>query len=339
MRDIEEQREQRELRALREYDAGVPPLDAAARTRVRARLLAAMEAADAPAPAVRPRRPVLRIALACTVAAAVAGGVVVAGHDGGHRRTAAPPAATSPLMRNVSAETVLHGAAVYARQHDRVPRPRNDQFIYRKTITRSTDQKTGAATTVTEEEWRSVDGTKPSKTQRDGMVPVYWSASPSTNIWPPAEWATLQKFPTDPEKLILYLAGSKHGKLRKLSDITYQWGLLRFKLTELLEKVPAMPEGLRPALFEALGMVPGVKVVPNQTDAAGRPGVAVTYDNPAHPDGGQSSGDYLVFDAKTYEFLGFHDTVTTGSGKHKTVLSQFAYIDDWTILDSSEQRP
>ncbi|WP_458243295.1 hypothetical protein [Streptomyces sp. MAI_2237] len=61
-------------------------------------------------------------------------------------------------------------------------------------------------------------------------------------------------------------------------------------LAGLLKLVPVMPEGLRPAAYEALGMVPGVKVVPNQKDARGRVGVAVTYDDPTLPKGSAGFG-------------------------------------------------
>jgi hypothetical protein len=93
MRDIEE------LRELREYDAGAPPLDDATRRRVRLRLSTAMtaEAGPAPAPAVR-RRPALRAALTGVVAAAVVGGVVVAGQGGGGQ-TGGPPGPAADVDR------------------------------------------------------------------------------------------------------------------------------------------------------------------------------------------------------------------------------------------------
>jgi hypothetical protein len=337
MRDIEEERDQRELRELREYDAGVPPLDAAARTRVRARLLAAMEAADAPAPAVRPRRPVLRIALAGTVAAAVVGGVVIAGHDGGHRQTAAPPAATSPLMQNVSAETVLHGAAVYARQHEKTPRPRDDQFLYTKIITQETDLETGATKNYTSESWESVDGSKPSWVEE--LDKGWWSQPlpPGQTSWPPKDWASLRKLPTDPEMLLRRLA-PRTDKDAPFSDFTtLQWSMIHGDLIALLEAVPAAPEGLRPAAFEALGMIPGVTVVPGQKDAKGRPGVAIAFDDAWLPKGAVSANDFLIFDPETYAYLGAR--YISGGGEYGDRISNTSYLDSWAVVDKAKQRP
>ncbi|WUH91747.1 CU044_5270 family protein [Streptomyces sp. NBC_00433] len=358
MRDIEE------LRELRKYDAGAPPLDDATRRRVRARLLAAMNAETGPAPAVRSRRPVLRIALTGTVAAAVAGGILVAGQggDSGAGPTAAPPAATSPVMLNVSAQTVLNGAATYARRHERAVSPRDDQFIYTKEIIRETDEKTGATDSFTDEDWRSVDNSKPSWIMEVGKG---WWAPPlkdGETEWPPQDWATLKKLPTDPKQLILFLApgtgptdkptpessteptpesstgpGGKDGSLSGISDMG--WSMVHFQLAGLLKLVPVMPEGLRPAAYEALGMVPGVKLLPNQKDAKGRTGVAITYTDPTLPAGDAGYGDYFIFDPKTYEFLGFRDESTSIKGKHMVKVTQLSYLDSWAIVDKAKQRP
>lgn len=356
MRDIEE------LRELRTYDAGAPALDDATRRRVRVRLLAAMDAENAPAPAVRHRRHVLRIALTGAVAAAVAGGVLVAGqgHGSGEGRRAAPPA-DSPVLLNVSAQTVLNGAATYARRHERVASPRDDQFIYTKEIIRETNQETGATKSFTDEDWRSVDGSKPSWIMEVGKG--WWSPPTEAGVteWPPQDWAALKKLPTDPEKLILSLVAggapsdpsappsapsttsgtpnSKGDPLSGISDV--RWSAAEFQLTGLLKLVPVMPEGLRPAAYEALGMIPGVKAVPNQKDAKGRTGVGITYDDPTLPAEYGGFGGYFIFDPKTYEFLGFRDRSTIGKGKdkHRVEITHFSYLDSWAVVDKAKQRP
>ncbi|MEU7583379.1 CU044_5270 family protein [Streptomyces sp. NPDC041068] len=329
-----------ELDALRDWDTGAPPLDDDARHRGRIRLFAAM---NEPAAAVRPvrRRPVLRIALAGAVAAAVAGTVVVAvntgGDEGNHR--AAPHASTPPL-RNVSAQTVLNGAAAYERKHEKTVAPRDDQFIYTKEIIKETEKGTGEVKRHVDENWRSVDGSKRSWIMEIGKG--WWSEPLKDNetSWPPQDWGTLKKLPTDPEKLILslLLKSGPNDKNDSLDDITDQeWSHIHFSLAGLLKLVPVMPEGLRPAAYEALGKVPGVKAVPGQKDAKGRTGVAITYDDPTQD--ADPYGGFFVFDPETYEFLGFRDTRTSGEGKTMKTYTQLSYLDSWAITDRAKQRP
>ncbi|MEU6146679.1 CU044_5270 family protein [Streptomyces sp. NPDC047081] len=332
MRDIDE------LRELRDFDTGTPPLDDATRQRARARLLAAI---DGPAARVRPRRPVLRIALTAGLAAAVAAGVLVAVRDDdgtATHRTAKPPATSAPAMRNVSAQTVLKGAAAYAREHERTVSPRDDQFIYTREIIKETNQKTGATKSYVDENWRSVDGSKRSWIMEIGHG--WWSPplKKGESVWPPQDWGALRKLPTDPKRLILSIANEFGGRATSLDDISdEQWWQVHFSLAGLLKLVPVMPEGLRPAAYEALGMVPGVKLVPNQKDAEGRTGVAVAYDDPTRPEG--SFGSYFIFDPKTYEFLGFRDVRTSGDGAAMKTYTQLSYLDSWAVVDRVKERP
>lgn len=330
MRDIDE---------LRDWDAGAPPLDDDTRHRVRVRLFAAM---NEPAPVVRHRRPVLRIALTGALAAAVAATVLVAvREDDGAGGTAAPPTSSAPAMRPVSARTVLNGAAAYEREHERTVTPRDDQFIYTKEIIKEINQKTGVTKTHVDETWRSVDGSKRSWIMEIGKG---WWAPPlkkNESMWPPQDWDELKKLPTDPEKLILALlhqtSSDRNDSLDKITD--EEWWQIHFSLAGLLKLVPVMPEGLRPAAYEALGMVPGVRAVPHQKDAKGRIGVAITYDDPMQPEGGVGFGSYFIFDPKTYEFLGFRDMRTSGDGKDMKRYTQLSYLDSWAVVDKAKQRP
>ncbi|MEW1690281.1 CU044_5270 family protein [Streptomyces sp. NPDC091265] len=337
-----------ELRELKEYDAGAPPLDDETRRRVRARLVAAMTPANGPAPAARYRRPVLRIALTGAVAAAMAAGVlvVVQHDDNGQGLKATPPSASSPAMTNVSAQTVLNGAAGYARKHERTVSPRDDQFIYTKEIIKETDLGTGVTKSHVDEDWRSVDGSQPSWVMEIGKG--WWSQPLGKNesMWPPQDWGTLRKLPTDPEKLILSLLhktgpDDRNDSLAEISE--QEWSEIHFSLAGLLKLVPVMPQGLRPAAYEALGMVPGVKAVPNQKDAKGRTGVAVTYDDPTLPEGAGGFGGYFIFDPQTYRFLGFRDQRTSDGGKSgnkkPTTYTQLSYLDSWAVVDKAKQRP
>ncbi|MET9892330.1 hypothetical protein ABZZ47_19300 [Streptomyces sp. NPDC006465] len=148
-----------ELDQLRDWDAGASPLDEITRHRMRARLVSAVHDA---APAVRRRRPSVRIALTGAVATAVATTLVALRDDTGAGAAAPGSSSSSPALRNVSAQTVLRGAAAFSREREKTIAPRDDQFIYTRTITKDIERKTGATRTFVDEDWRSVDGSKPS---------------------------------------------------------------------------------------------------------------------------------------------------------------------------------
>ncbi|WP_353942095.1 CU044_5270 family protein [Streptomyces sp. HUAS MG91] len=331
------------LDELSTWEGDAAPLDPAARHRVRTRLLSAMETR---------RRPLWqrtgpRIAVSGLATAAIAATVLVAVRDDGGSAAARPATAQrteQPAMRPVSARTVLTGAAAYDREHSQAPTtpPRDDQFIYTKEIVKETNRKTGGTRTYVDEIWRSVDGSQRSWIMEIGKG--WWSEPLKKNesSWPPQDWRTLEKLPTDPDRLILSLLHKTGGSARNgsLDGITDQdWSLIHFSLAGLLKLVPVMPEGLRPAAFEALGKVPGVKTVPNQKDAKGRTGVAITYDDPTLPKGVTSFGGYFIFDPRTYEFLGSEDDRSSGDGAKKKTYTQLSYLDSWAITDKVKQRP
>ncbi|MHC5261577.1 CU044_5270 family protein [Streptomyces sp. UC4497] len=325
------------IEELRAWDGDAPPLSPAARHRARTRLLAAADG--------RRRspwhRPGLRVAASGLVTAAVAATVLVAIHDDG-------TGTEQQTVRPVSARTVLTGAAAYERKHPRTVTtpPRDDQFIYTKEIIKETDRATGRTKTHIDENWRSVDDSRPSWVMEIGKG---WWSEPykkqsgdhveSVTVWPPQDWSRLEKLPTDPKKLILSLLhkSGPNDKNDSLDEITDQeWRDIHFSLVGLLKLVPVMPEGLRPAAYEALGMVPGVKSVPDQKDAKGRTGVAITYHDPM---GHSRFGSYFIFDPKTYAFLGFKDHRTSGEGAKRKTYTQLSYLDSWAVTDKAKQRP
>ncbi|MET7474460.1 CU044_5270 family protein [Streptomyces sp. NPDC005648] len=327
MRDIDE------LRELRDFDAGAPPLDERTRARVRARLLRAAQKEATPV-AVRRRRPVLRIALTGLVAAAVAGTVVVAVHDDeSTRRVATPPAGSAPAMRNMSARTVLTKAAAYQRAHERQVAPRADQYIYTREIIKETEVGTGVTRSYVDENWVSVDQSKPSWVMEIGKG--WWSPPPKKNesVWPTQDWSRLSKLPTDPDKLLLAMRNPTHPSTDDSTPITDDaWPMINFFLEGLLYRVPVMPPGLRAAAYEALGKIPGNMVTPHVKDARGRVGIGVTYS-------GRPSLGTMIFDPKTYAFLGFRNTRTSGDGKAMKTYIQLSYLDSWAIVDKVKVRP
>ncbi|MEU6230359.1 CU044_5270 family protein [Streptomyces sp. NPDC047042] len=314
-----------ELDLLREWDADAPPLTDAVRTRVRFRLFQAMQAPTAPlsaAPTAIGRRPLLRIAVAAVAAAAVTATVVVAQNTG-----------TSPHTQTVSAATVLRTAAAEERSHEMPIAPRDDQFIYTKEIIEETPVGGGRSRTYVDESWNSVDGSKKSYVSELGHTQWVPPDQPGQRIWPPRRWSQLKQLPTHPGRLPIALRDLV-GKPDYGRPVTAdEWPFVQFYLSGLLRQA-VLPKGLRPAAFEALATVPGVKVLPGRTDAGGRPGIGIQYIGPPGTpwaDGGR----VLVFDAKSYQYLGMRDQRSAGGKTYE----QWSYVAVDAVVDRVMQRP
>ncbi|WUV70850.1 CU044_5270 family protein [Streptomyces sp. NBC_01478] len=308
----------RGLEPLREWDADTTPLTDAARARARFRLYETMNAPAAPVAVGR--RPLLRIAVAGVATAAVVTTVLVANDS-------------SPRTQPVSATTVLHGAAIEERRLEKSIAPRDDQFIYTKEIIKETPTKGGRTRTYVDESWNSVDGSKKSYVSELGRkqwVPVF---RPGQGTWPPTKWTELKELPTDPRKLVIALRdmGGKpdYSQPMKPAD----WPMTQVFVSGLL-RAPVLPKGLRSAAYEALAAVPGIKVLPHQKDADGREGIGIQFvGGPETP--WAHGGPILVFDAKTYRYLGMRDRRTAGG----TTYDQWSYIAVSAVVDRVMQRP
>ncbi|GAA2938713.1 CU044_5270 family protein [Streptomyces enissocaesilis] len=326
-----------ELELLREWNADAAPLTEPARAKARHRLLNTMARAERHTDAAPGRRHALRLAAAAVAAVAVAGTAVLiteGGADEGGRPDRADrlPGTATPRMGNVSAATVLNGAAARTGKYEKTVAPRDDQFIYSKRIIKETERKTGKVKTFVDVNWDSVDGSKRSLTMERGNVIWEEPMKDGSFVWPPREWSRLKKLPTDPEKLIPAIVSARGTSDRSIHDLSgFDWYHAYFLLGELL-KDPVLPQGLRPAAYEALALVPGVEVIPGVKDSAGRPGVGISY-----PKSPFAKGKYLIFDPESYEFLGFRDERTSASGD-KTYI-QLSHTVDWAIVDRLKQRP
>ncbi|WP_371749831.1 CU044_5270 family protein [Streptomyces sp. NBC_01283] len=325
-----------ELELLRDWDADTAPLSEAARAKARHRLLNTMAHVQRRPDSAPSRRHALRLATAAVVAVAVTGTAVLMTEDGageGDRpdRADRAPGAASPRMGNVSAATVLNGAAAQTGEDEKTVAPRDDQFIYSKRIIKETERKTGEVKTYEDVNWDSVDGSKRSLTMELGRMIWEEPLKKGEGVWPPREWSKLKKLPTDPKKLIPAIVGVGTSSM-PLSDFTaHEWFDAYFMLGELL-KSPVLPQGLRPAAYEALALVPGVKAIAGVKDSAGRMGVGISF--PKSPLG---KGRYLIFDAKSYAFLGFRDERTSASGDETYI--QLSHVVDWAIVDRLKQLP
>ncbi|MFE2434755.1 CU044_5270 family protein [Streptomyces sp. NPDC059409] len=319
-----------ELELLKEWDADAAPFTGPARARARHRLLDAMAHTDrrtGPGPS---RRRALRLAAAAVVATAVTGTAVLVGTDGSDEDGARD---TGTLRVEIAAATVLNGAATWERGQEKEPvAPRDDQFIYSKRIIKETELRTGRVKTYTDEMWDSVDVSKPSLTMELGREMWEQPAEKGGGVWPPRRWSELKKLPQEPDQLVMAIVslGSRPDG-RSISDLGELERFEAYWLLGELLKNPLLPQGLRPAAYEALALVPGVKTIPGVRDSAGRTGVGI-----AHTGRGSYKSKYLIFDPVSYEFLGFRDERTSTNGKK---YAQLSHVVDWGIVDRVKQRP
>jgi hypothetical protein len=254
----------------------------AAERRWRDQALAVPEAV--PARRRRAGRPVLLAGLA---AAACAIAIVVVPH--GQDEPDAP-------MANVAA--VLDRAAERAAA-DPVPRP--GQFVYQDVLELRRVMNNGRWYRDRNQSWVSVNGTKPGLIRLKNSI----RPRPGEHIPPdgesvlapcgreePMDRPYLGDIPADPDALLRLLAQNGDG-----GRAERQWNTA----TDLIDR-PAPPR-VRAALFRAIARIPGVRLVADSVDAAGRHGVAIARTQ----DGVR---DELVFDPATHRYLGDRDVVT-----------------------------
>ncbi|GAA0928970.1 CU044_5270 family protein [Nonomuraea longicatena] len=233
---------------------------------------------------------------------------------------AGPPSVAMPQVNLMSAAQVLQRAAgAPAEEID----PRDDQFI----VTESQTMYPAHAFTEDKEErylyrskrkiWVSADGStdadrRAGVLQSEMLEPAQYPGWPIPQIARDEagrtetvplvqceklperlrdDYATLKKLPTDPgamrEHLFrLFPGGDKADRTQEVWMGASEW---------LRES--HMPSAQRSALFTALSTLPGIQVVQDAEDAAGRKGIAVGV--PMH-----GVRQELVFDTETYTLLG-----------------------------------
>ncbi|MFF5481466.1 CU044_5270 family protein [Streptomyces sp. NPDC012935] len=213
---------------------------------------------------------------------------------------------------------------------------RDDQFVYVDSKVSYAGYEEGKGTTIQplhrSEEWTSVDGTRKGLVREDGRG--QWATDPDPAPGEPGydittNYRHLSTLPTDPEKMYDWLAevGPAHS-----GQETHQ---AMFVLVGDLIRDAIMPPEQGAALFRAVARIPGVKVVEDVVDAAGRRGVAITRDDPDNP-----TRDEWIFDAKTFEFLGERSVATEDYSdiKKGRVTSNTAILDR-AVVDRAGQRP
>jgi hypothetical protein len=293
-------------------------LDADQLAPARDRLVAAMRAERAgderPARPLRRHRGTRRFVLAGWItagAAAAVAALVVA--------TAAPDRPGDPVpVADAQAVQVLQNAAAAALKLPDVE-PRANQLMYQKT-------QSGAETW---ESWYSVDGTRDGVSQatsgaeknlfpgcRDGRRATTKGGQVIGTESCTPQPAYLPDLPTDADAMLAYLNehSGKPGDANAMGK----------DVLDLAANHYLRPRA-RAALFQAAARIPRLRMVPEATDAAGRPGIAIAWSFEGAMAPSSRPGDRdtkLIFDAKTYAFLGMTQ------GRSSTAVMTVAIVDE-----------
>lgn len=270
-------------------------------------------------PARRPLVPrLLRPALVLPAAVlAVAGTCVTALTTYGHHHPVpAHPASAAPHVV-VALERLARVAGV-SDTHGRgagVP-VGEDQFVYTRSVIRSNTGAFGGRPRLnarrTRETWET-QGTRPvlrTGTLREsgkgaalpGLLPVVGGVPIGPGVFHPT-YRWLGSLPTEPGALLMALGKQMPGSFQDepkeqalfdaIGAVVGQW----------------MPPSRTAAFHRAMAGIPGVRVVPDVVDAAGRHGVGVTRTEPGDP----TRTEY-VFDPRTGAYLGSNAYFATYDG-------------------------
>ncbi|MFH8580898.1 CU044_5270 family protein [Streptomyces zaomyceticus] len=270
-----------------------------------------------------PRNPFLRKAILLPAATALAGALAVGvlvltpGGNGQPADRATGPALTTTIgVVDAKGAPRLLDRISLAAAGTEAPNGRAGQYIYIETRSANTYVKTvGDESSVvstplhTRQSWRSPDGLdgwliEPGTTGPEGITlagPDETGDTPKPHLGAPSH-DYLAALPTDPDALLrkIYKETEGQGSGRDQQAFTTIGDLL-------VESWPS--PRLTAALYRAAAEIPGVVLVDNATDAAGRKGVAV-----ARLDESSGQRTEWIFDSKTLAFLGERTVQVKGTG-------------------------
>ena len=301
-----------ELDLLRRLRSDVPELEGDAVDTAEDRVMRTiLSPSRRPARRRRGLRPAWAGALTATAAAAVVVAVVVQVTGG-----PAPHGSSSDglKMRPVSAVELLDNAALTA---ERTPplHPHPGQFIVYESVSTAAaygaDWRYLSRAKVTI--WASVDATQEGATSsqvlppqpypgwplpaaaNDGVGSIASHPNPICDPHPAdnirTDYAYLSTLPTDPATMLTILKNRRSGDP---SADNRAW-----TAAGDLIRASYLPPAQRAAVFQAAKLIPGVTLVPNVEDAAGRTGIAV-----ARIDNTRGVRDELIFNPTTFQFQG-----------------------------------
>ncbi|MFD0689453.1 CU044_5270 family protein [Actinomadura fibrosa] len=260
-----------------------------------------------------------------TVAAVAAAGAVVASHLGSDH-------GGGPDTVQVASVSALMDRAAAAALKDPLPAPRPDQYLYQEAQeTRPADASGGESWLDRQYvwTWQSINGTRPDLIRHRTLAPLPIPGRPlppaatgpapaaaetltePCGTRPPIDRPYLDAVPADPDALLRLLDDGGDGDR---GDRLWE------RASDVLVSSAAPPQ-VRAALYRAIARIPGVRLVADSVDAAGRHGVAVARVQ----DGVRIE---LIFDRAGYRFLGERGIVVDGGadGPAGTLVSSSAVL-------------
>ncbi|MGH4032396.1 CU044_5270 family protein [Actinomycetota bacterium Odt1-20B] len=262
----------------------------------------------------RNRKVWLRSGVAATaLAAAAVAGVLVASPFGDRSAQAAPSKETVKMLEEI---------AEAAKRHPD-PKLRDDQFVYIKSkVSYASDE--GRDPLHVREFWESVDGKHTEVLNEPQNDHDNVRVEPELPLLEDDDhYRNLEKLPTDPVNM--------RDWLNRIADENANGK--PFVVVGDLIRESLMPSKQAAAIYLAATEIPGVELVEDAVDAAGRHGVAIAWE-----DDGQRQE--LLFDKETKKYLGEREVLTEDKpfGKKGDVLATTAVLER-TIVDKAGQRP
>ncbi|MBB5938024.1 CU044_5270 family protein [Streptomyces zagrosensis] len=213
---------------------------------------------------------------------------------------------------------------------------RDDQFVYVNSKVAWSTAEEGKPLTIDKlhrrEAWLSVDGTGKGLAREEGREPYSFEpeAQPGELGYDQSDsYRHLQTLPTDPDRMYEWL---RKTAIEGDAEDTEQ-GM--FVLVGDLINESLVPSDVSAALFRAAGRIPGVVVVDEAVDAAGRTGVAV-----ARVDDNNDIRDEWIFDRTTQQYLGARSVLLKGmDGAEAGTVTGTSAILDRAVVNKVGQRP
>jgi RNA polymerase sigma-70 factor (ECF subfamily) len=298
-----------ELRRVQGFCTSEPPPSDAARRAARGALSRAMaEETTGLHPAIRPRRPRLRMLAIAT--AAVAAAAVVAGVFSSGGSPVGPSPATAAvfhrLARLIAAQPLTPGPGQYLYVESRSEYPAFEGSSSCETLSldhrqiwigrdgsgllRETRGPERFSSATDQAACLQVD---PGMKLRAGGTSNDWFAPDCLALGPTNDWSSLS---SDPQTLL--------QQMRKLDGGPPTAGEDFVHVGDFLRETDA-PPAVRATIYQAAALIPGVELLGTVRDHAGRPGLGVAYSS-------NGNTSELIFDPRTGELLGEQDTGPTG---------------------------
>lgn len=236
----------------------------------------------------RPRRRLLSLAVPVGAAATVCATLLTLGSSGTGQPSTDPEAVE--LLNRIATVAAAQSA----------PEVRDDQYVY--TLTQGTREVTNQGTdTFRRADWHAVDGA------RQGLARVTVLSGPSgkgtTDMSLGRDphsttYRELEELPTDADALYEWVWAATEGQ-----GPTHEEAALEM-IGAMLQNATLVPE-VGAALYRAAALIPGVSVVEDAEDAAGRSGVGLAF-------GTGDDRDVWVFGEKDLRYLGSDEVALLG---------------------------